>query len=161
MNTERKKKVENEQRLRMRKAGEVRREWIMKNNENEKIREMQAILKGLISAGVDASDVNFDMRGMRKEINRVERIMRVREIKREWNVRMKLEAERKLVREKKEKAIVWRGCREIVWEIIDKSMSKSEKSERMSVRNERTVVWLEKRVRLKDESILNVIEKLL
>ena len=33
-------------------------------------------------------------------------MMKVREVKREWEVRMKLETERKLVREKREKASI-------------------------------------------------------
>ena len=97
-----------EKRLRLKKHGELRREWIIKNNEKGKVQEMQAILKGLILAGVDASDVNFDMRGMRNEIARVERVMKVKEIKREWDVRMRLECERRLVREKREKACTLR-----------------------------------------------------
>ena len=79
----------------------MRRKWIIKHNEGEKIREMQAILNGIISAGVKASCVNFDMRGMRDEINRVERTSKVREMRREWDIRMKLEEQRTLLKEKR------------------------------------------------------------
>ena len=101
-------------RNRLQQAGEVRRDWIIKNNERGKVRRMQAILQGIISVGVDASRVNFDMRGMKNEIDRIERLLKVREMQNEWEMRMILEAERKELRDRKENAKKWRDCREIV-----------------------------------------------
>ena len=70
---------EREKKVRMVRVGEKRRELILRNNESQKVRMMQAILDKIVNAGVAGSDVNFNMSEMRKEITRVDRLERVEE----------------------------------------------------------------------------------
>ena len=128
---------EDDKKMRIKVAGEMRREWILKNTERGKVREMQAILKGIIAAGVDVSCVNFSMRDMRNEIVRVERLIKVKEMRSEWEMRVKLETERKEMREKRESVKKLRDCRQIVWECVHAGMSESEKQKRMSMMREK------------------------
>ena len=75
---------ENERGMRLKMAGEKRREWILNNNQKYKVSVMQSILKSLIAAGVDASSEKSDMREMKSEVMRIERFRKVREMRREW-----------------------------------------------------------------------------
>ena len=96
---ERKGITENERRVRMKRAGEKRREWIIQNDSNDKIRMMQAIMNVIVKAGVETSLKNYDMREIKHEIERVGRLEKVRMMQLEWEMRMRLEKERKVERE--------------------------------------------------------------
>ena len=122
---------------------------------------MQAILKGIIAAGVDVSCVNFSMRDMRNEIVGVERLIKVKEMRSEWEMRVKLETERKEMREKRESVKKLRDCRQIVWECVHTGMSESEKQKRMSMMREKEEKWKVKRSELQQISLKNMFEWLL
>ena len=74
------------------------------------MRDVQALLRGLVEAGVKASVSNFDMSDIKYEVRRIERIEKIRELKFEWGARMKLEEERRVEIEKCEKIYRLRGC---------------------------------------------------
>ena len=112
----------------MKRAGEKRREWIIQNDSNDKIRMMQAIMNVIVKAGVEASVESFDMREMKHEIERVGRLEKVRTMQLEWEMRMKLEKERKVERENKVKKSKRMECEKIGWECVESAMRISEKN---------------------------------
>ena len=56
----------------------MRREWIVRCENNEKIRLIQSILNGLVKAGIEKCVGSFDLSDMRDEIVRVGRLEKVR-----------------------------------------------------------------------------------
>ena len=111
------KKVE-ENRMSLKNAGNKKREWIIENENTEKIRMVQAIMDGLVKAGVSASVENFNMKEMRNEIVRVGRIEKATTMRMEWEKRMRLEGERKLEREMRFKKIRRIECEKIGYELL-------------------------------------------
>ena len=64
------------------------------------VRYLQAILKEIIGAGVNLSVRNFDMSEIKYEVLRVEIIGKVKQMRYEWQMRMRLDQERKEEKEK-------------------------------------------------------------
>ena len=120
---------EKERKLRLKTQGEKKRQWILKQEEKSKLRLVQSLMRGIIGAEVDMSVKNFDMSKIKSEVYRIERIEKVREIKREWEVRMRLESVRKSEKERVEKVYRQRRCEQMVWECIEMSMICSERKQ--------------------------------
>ena len=161
---ERKEGMENEKKMRKKKAREKRKEWIIQNNNDEKLRMMQAILSNLIKAGVEESVENFDMREMKFEIERIRRLEKVRMMQIEWNIRMRIEEERRIDRETKEKTKKKRECEQIVWKCIENAMRLSDKGERKKVRLEtvrkKEEEWKKKNALRNEESTVKELSEI-
>ena len=68
------KVYEEEKKLRLEVRGGKKREWILKNENDTQLRLVQALLKDIIGAVVDASEEYFNMRKIKKEVIRIERL---------------------------------------------------------------------------------------
>ena len=92
----------------------------------------------------------------------VTRIEKVKEMRKEWDDRMRVESERKVERERMEKLYGLRRCKQMVWECVERCMDLSEmKQTRLEKSRLQYEAWYEKREKRKKNEINNIIEDMI
>ena len=91
---------------------------------------MLELLVEVISTTVNNSSKLFDMRKMKSEVMRIERVEKGNWVRKELMLRLRLESERRENLIKRNKASDFRNVREVMWDIVDGSVRNSEKRKR-------------------------------
>ena len=91
---------------------------------------MLELLVEVISTTVNNSSKLFDMRKMKSEVMRIERVEKGNWVRKELMLRLRLESERRENLITRNKASDFRNVREVMWDIVDGSVRNSEKRKR-------------------------------
>ena len=162
---QREKKTEKTRNKKREKAEDMCLMWQIENyekKEKEHEKEMiEKIIVKVISTTIDRSVELFNMKKLEVELERIERVEKGKEMRKELLNRVKLEKERTEAREKKLQAVALRETRRVVWIVVETAIRKSEKGERM-IREE--IYREEMRMREKDrrnmrEATISLVRK--